>query len=123
MPVRVGWHTTPRRTALPRNTVGCVLEDSAGGLWLGTSAGLAHFDPRHRAFTNYTQADGLPGLDFTGWRACFRADNGEIFLGGFSGAVAFRLKSSPQRPRMRPRSLSRRSNSLENLYRSGPGHS
>ena len=78
------------KDGLPRNTVGCVLEDSAGGLWLGTSAGLAHFDPRHRAFTNYTQADGLPGLDFTGWRACFRADNGEIFLGGFSGAVAFR---------------------------------
>jgi ligand-binding sensor domain-containing protein/signal transduction histidine kinase len=74
---------------LPRNSVGCVLEDAAGGIWMGTGAGLSYLDPHHQGFTNYTQADGLPGLDFTGWRACFGGQNGELFLGGFSGAVAF----------------------------------
>lgn len=78
------------KDGLPRNAIGCVLEDSTGRLWLGTGAGISHFDPRQKTFTNYTQADGLPGLDFTGWRACLRADSGEMFFGGFSGAVAFR---------------------------------
>jgi len=81
------------RDGLPNNAVGCVLEDSAGGLWMGTGAGVSHFDPGQQAFTNYTQTDGLPGPDFTGWRACFQANNGEMFIGGFSGAVAFRPES------------------------------
>jgi ligand-binding sensor domain-containing protein/signal transduction histidine kinase len=77
------------KDGLPRNVIGCVLEDSAGGLWMGTGDGVSHFDPRKNLFTNYTQADGLPGPDFTGWRACYRAEDDEMFMGGFSGAVAF----------------------------------
>jgi signal transduction histidine kinase len=86
-----GWraHYT-EKDGLPSTAVNCILEDSSGGLWLGTSAGLSHFDPVRQVFTNYTQADGLPGLDFIGWHACFRSDSGEMFIGGFSGAVAFR---------------------------------
>jgi ligand-binding sensor domain-containing protein/signal transduction histidine kinase len=78
------------KDGLPSTAVNCILEDSLGGLWLGTSAGLSHFDRRRGIFTNYTQADGLPGLDFIGWHACFSSDSGEMFIGGFSGAVAFR---------------------------------
>jgi signal transduction histidine kinase/ligand-binding sensor domain-containing protein len=78
------------KDGLASDAVGCVLDDTAGGLWLGTSAGLSHFDPRQRTFRNYTQADGLPGPDLSGWRACFRSSSGEMFVGGFSGAVAFR---------------------------------
>ena len=86
-----GWLTRyTEKDGLPSTAVNCILEDSLGGLWLGTSAGLSHFDRRRGIFTNYTQADGLPGLDFIGWHACFSSDSGEMFIGGFSGAVAFR---------------------------------
>jgi len=87
---RSGWlaHYT-EDNGLPSTAVNCILEDSLGGLWLGTTAGLSHFNPRTGIFTNYTQADGLPGLDFIGWHACFHSDSGEMFIGGFSGAVAF----------------------------------
>jgi len=78
------------KNGLPSTAVNCILEDSSGGLWLGTGVGVSHFDPRREIFTNYTRADGLPGLDFIGWHACFRSGNGEMFIGGFSGAVAFR---------------------------------
>lgn len=78
------------RDGLPSNTVSCVFEDGLGQLWLGTSAGLSRFDRSRKAFKNYSPADGLPGLDFTGFSACFRGASGEMFFGGFAGAVAFR---------------------------------
>jgi signal transduction histidine kinase len=52
--------------------------------------GLSKFDPRTQGFENYSSADGLPGDDLTGWDACFKSPTGEMFFGGFAGAVAFR---------------------------------
>src|SRR5262249_26480898 len=40
-------------------------------------------------FRNYSLEDGLPGRDLTGWSACFRSRTGELYFGGFAGAVAF----------------------------------
>ena len=74
---------------LASNAVSCLLEDAAGELWMGTSAGLSRLDVERRHFKNYSQADGLPGPDLTGWSACFRGRSGELFVGGFAGAVAF----------------------------------
>jgi ligand-binding sensor domain-containing protein/signal transduction histidine kinase len=70
--------------------VSCVLEDSTGTLWFGTSAGLSRLDAQRQSFRNYSETDGLPGPNFTGWRACFRNARDEMFFGGFSGAVTFR---------------------------------
>jgi len=78
------------RNGLPSNTVSCLYEDSFGDLWMGTSEGLSRLDPSRRTFKNYSPADGLPGLDFTGWSACFRGRSGQMFFGGFAGAVEFR---------------------------------
>jgi ligand-binding sensor domain-containing protein/signal transduction histidine kinase len=81
---------------LASNDVSCILEDSSGGIWMGTSSGLSYLDPERQHFSNYSQADGLPGPDFTGYRACFRSPDGEMFFGGFSGAVAFRPDDVPR---------------------------
>ena len=78
------------RDGLPSNTVSCVFEDDFGELWMGTSEGLSRLDRSRRTFKNYSLADGLPGLDFTGWSACFRGASGDMFFGGFAGAVTFR---------------------------------
>jgi ligand-binding sensor domain-containing protein/signal transduction histidine kinase len=76
-------------SGLPGNLIDCVLEDGRGNLWLSTNKGLSRFDPSRGSFANYTTADGLPGNDMTGWSACAKNRNGELFFGGFSGAVAF----------------------------------
>jgi ligand-binding sensor domain-containing protein/signal transduction histidine kinase len=84
------------RDGLASNDVHCILEDLNGGLWMSTSSGISHLDPRRNVFSNYSQADGLPGPDFTGYRACYRGGNGELFFGGFSGAVAVHPEKIPQ---------------------------
>lgn len=84
------------RNGLASNDVSCILEDSSGALWMGTSSGLSRLAPQRKTFSNYSQADGLPGPDLTGYRACFRGASGEMFFGGFSGAVAFRPDELPQ---------------------------
>jgi signal transduction histidine kinase/ligand-binding sensor domain-containing protein len=81
--------TYSQREGLPGNVVGCVLEDGRGDLWMSTDNGVAKFDPQAKTFRTYSTADGLPGSDLTGWGACFKSANGEMFFGGFSGATAF----------------------------------
>jgi signal transduction histidine kinase/ligand-binding sensor domain-containing protein len=71
------------------SVVSCVLEDRKGSLWMSTNKGLSNFDPETGSFKNYSVADGLPGDDLTGWGACSKSSTGEMFFGGFSGAVAF----------------------------------
>ena len=74
---------------LAGNVVSCILEDKRGKLWMSTNNGLSVLDPSKETFKNYSVADGLPGADLTGWGACFKSPSGEMFFGGFSGAVAF----------------------------------
>ena len=86
---------------LPGNLIDCILEDGRGNLWLSTNNGLSRFEPSSETFANYTTADGLPGNDLTGWSACSKNRDGELFFGGFSGAVAFspeKLIDSPSEP-------------------------
>ena len=71
------------------SVVSCVLEDRKRSLWMSTNKGISNFDPGTGVFKNYSVADGLPGDDLTGWGACFKSSTGEMFFGGFSGAVAF----------------------------------
>lgn len=91
------------RNGLSGSAVSCILPDSRGNLWMSTNKGISSFSPSAGAFRNYTAADGLPGDDFTGWEACFKSPDGEMFFGGFSGAVAFRpenLKESSYAPQV-----------------------
>jgi ligand-binding sensor domain-containing protein/signal transduction histidine kinase len=69
------------------NAVNCILEDDSGDLWLSTNKGISRFEPGSGMFTNYSAADGLG--DLTGWGACFKSPEGEMFFGGFSGLIAF----------------------------------
>jgi signal transduction histidine kinase/ligand-binding sensor domain-containing protein len=91
------------RNGLAGNAIDCILEDDRANLWLSTNRGVSQFNPSTGTFANYSDADGLPGNDLTGWAACFKSHRGEIFFGGFSGAVAFfpdKLGASPYAPRV-----------------------
>jgi ligand-binding sensor domain-containing protein/signal transduction histidine kinase len=86
---------TGRRTryaeenGLASTKVSCILEDANGDLWLSTSKGISKFNPQAGTFQNFSVADGLPG-DLTGYSACVKGANGEMFFGGFAGATRFR---------------------------------
>jgi ligand-binding sensor domain-containing protein len=84
--------TFSEKDGLPSNAVACILEDSAGRLWMSTTNGLSRFDPGTGEFRNFSSSDGLPGTDLTGYSACYQTRNGDMYFGGFAGAVGF----SPQ---------------------------
>ncbi|WP_236657209.1 sensor histidine kinase [Acidisarcina polymorpha] len=77
------------RDGLSGNVVSCIREDGQGKLWMSTNKGISSFDQQSRMFRNYFTADGLPGPDLTGWAACYKSPDGEMYFGGFSGGVAF----------------------------------
>ncbi len=85
-------HTFTEKDGLPSNAVACILQDSAGRLWMSTTGGLSRFDPGTGEFRNFSAADGLPGTDLTGYSACYQTHDGDMYFGGFAGAVRF----SPQ---------------------------
>jgi signal transduction histidine kinase/ligand-binding sensor domain-containing protein len=74
---------------LASNAISCLLEDAQGDIWMSTTEGLSRFLTRSGQFRNYSVQDGLPGRDFTGWSACFKSPRGELYFGGFAGAVEF----------------------------------
>lgn len=78
-----------KQDGLAGNVVGCILEDDGGNLWMSTNDGISQFNIASKSFRNYSIDDGLPGRDLTGWGACFKSPDGEMFFGGFSGGTAF----------------------------------
>lgn len=74
---------------LPGNVIGGILEDKRGQLWLGTNHGLSRLNPETHRFTTVYVGDGITEPDLTGWSACFESTDGEMFFGGYGGAIAF----------------------------------
>ena len=77
---------------LSDDTVGCILADDAGFLWLSTPQGLSRFDPRTETFRNYDERDGvLSGGVVPQWapEVCLRSESGEMFFGGSNGLYVF----------------------------------
>jgi PAS domain S-box-containing protein len=70
-------------------TISHILADKAGTLWIGTNKGVMHFNPVDGTIADYRSIVGLSGNDFTGWATGFQSASGEMFLGGFSGGIAF----------------------------------
>jgi ligand-binding sensor domain-containing protein/signal transduction histidine kinase len=74
---------------LASSKISCILEDANGALWLSTNKGISKFDPKTGTAQNFSVADGLSG-DLTGYNACWKSADGEMFFGGFAGAARFR---------------------------------
>ncbi|MBU0584047.1 MAG: hypothetical protein KKB66_16145 [Alphaproteobacteria bacterium] len=75
---------------LPGEAVSCILADGNGDLWMSTNNGVSRFRRSTGVFSNFSTADGLPGNDLTGWNACSRNAQGEMYFGGFAGATVVR---------------------------------
>jgi ligand-binding sensor domain-containing protein/signal transduction histidine kinase len=74
---------------LAGNVVGGILEDEHGRLWVGTNHGLSRFNLKTREFTTIYVGDGVTEPDLSGWSACSKSPDGEMFFGGYGGATAF----------------------------------
>jgi signal transduction histidine kinase/ligand-binding sensor domain-containing protein len=78
-----------KEDGLAGNVVSCILEDNRHALWMSTNNGISFLDPSRKHFKSYGTSDGLPGFDLTGWGACAKGSDGEMFFGGFGGSTAF----------------------------------
>ena len=65
-----------------------IQDDFDGNLWLGTTAGIVHFNPRTNRFKQYGVQDGIQSNEFD-IHARFRDDQGLIYLGGVDGLTYF----------------------------------
>lgn len=70
------------------NIVYGIYEDKDGIFWLPTNNGLSRFDHRNDEFANFDVQDGLLSNEFNK-NSIYAAENGEIFLGGVKGVIAF----------------------------------
>ncbi|MBN6151648.1 diguanylate cyclase [Xanthomonas sp. AmX2] len=75
------------REGLPKATVRALLQDTDGGLWIGSGAGLAHY--RQGRLRHYTSADGLPSQQV---QALYRDRDGALWIGTSAGIATL----SPQ---------------------------
>jgi len=76
---------------LPGDTVGCIVADNAGFLWLATIQGLSRFDPATETFRNYDRRDGVGVLSAgaAGPGSCLQSRTGEVIFGGLDGLYLF----------------------------------
>lgn len=72
---------------LPTNAVTSILKDDQGYLWLGTTRGLAKFDPSQGRFIAFTESDGLTESDFN--QAATVGAQGDLYFGTVEGFVHF----------------------------------
>ncbi|HEX7962630.1 MAG TPA: ATP-binding protein, partial [Terriglobales bacterium] len=93
-PESKSFRTFTEKEGLPHNSVLTILEDTAGTLWLGTPNGLSHMTGAAGlpsalpVFSNYTEADGLQGMQFNE-NAALRTSRGELIFGGANGFNIF----------------------------------
>ena len=66
-------------------TVGCIVEDQMGRLYLGMTSGrIDRLDPETGRVRHYTKADGLNGADLT---TAFRDRSGSLWFGTYNGLL------------------------------------
>ena len=65
-----------------------IQDDFDGNLWLGTTAGIVHFNPNTNRFKQYGVQDGIQSNEFD-IHARFRDSQGLIYLGGIDGLTYF----------------------------------
>lgn len=73
---------------LPANDIESLLPDQQGNFWLGSSSGLAKFNPKNNRFTRFDVNDGLQGNSFKVNSAC-SGRNGRLYFGGVNGFSYF----------------------------------
>ena len=72
----------------PYDVIYKIVEDNNRQFWLTTNKGLIRFDPESGQTRLYTTSNGLVSNQFN-FRSGFKADDGQIYLGGINGFISF----------------------------------
>lgn len=72
------------RDGLPHNSVGGIMEDGTGKVWIGTNGGLARLDPASGQFWVFTEASGIQSRRFLA-NSTWSSENGLLYFGGENG--------------------------------------
>lgn len=85
-----------KRDGLGADAIGVLVEDRQGILWIGTTVGVNAYDPKTGEVRSFSASDGM---DRSGYfiGSVARGPDGEIYLGGLRGALAFHPERLPQR--------------------------
>ncbi len=108
------WTQYSAHAGLASNSIGYIIEDSAGNLWIGSNAGLMRIEKKSlddyaREITNsiscrtYSEADGLPTRECSigAQPAAIRTHDGQLWFPTVKGLVSVNpaaLKPNPQPP-------------------------
>lgn len=76
---------------LSNNSIGAIVPDSQGNLWLGTFNGISRFNIANSSFTNYSTRDGIIESEFNRHHG-FILPDGRIAFGGTKGYSIFNPK-------------------------------
>lgn len=93
---RIRFAAIGKREGLGADAIGVLVEDRNGKLWIGTTVGVNAFDPKTAEVQSFSASDGM---DRSGYfiGSVARGADGEIYLGGLRGALAFHPERLPQR--------------------------
>lgn len=80
--------TYTEKNGLPSRTINAMLADSKGNLWLGTTKGLAKFDPSVKTAKAYNLIDGISDLNFNMYAAT-KSTDGTMYFGTNNGLTTF----------------------------------
>src|SRR5262249_17085445 len=97
---RAGDDTTPAN-----DEVWAIADDGQGGLWLGTNAGLDHFDPERGVVTAHFDASPDEGPANASLRALLLDRRGELWVGSLGGLHRM-ARDSPRLLRVQPEDAS-----------------
>ncbi len=73
---------------LPSNSIGSIVPDSLGNLWMGTFNGISKFNTSTKKFSNYATQDGIIESEFNRHHS-FILPDGRIALGATKGYSVF----------------------------------
>ncbi len=75
------WNTA---NLLPNNVIYAVMPDNYGRVWISSNAGLSLLDYRAGICKNFTEDDGLQGMEFN-TASCYSDKKGRLWFGGVNG--------------------------------------
>lgn len=94
---RVQFRFYPTQSDGSGESVGGILEDDAGFIWISSISGISKIDPRTGRVNNYNDRDGMiQGSYLIG--SVHRADDGQFYFGGWTGLTQFRPEEIRDNP-------------------------
>ncbi len=81
MQIIKSWNT---ENGLANNYIYAVIPDNYGRIWISSNGGLSMIDYKAGICKNFTEDDGLQGMEFN-TASCYKDKSGKIWFGGISG--------------------------------------